>query len=48
MLKMEAAWISETLVFYHSTTQRYNTEDLDLNLYCTGKDVPDFTASTLK
>jgi hypothetical protein len=32
--KMEAAWTSETSVFYHNTTRRYNPEDLDLNFYC--------------
>jgi hypothetical protein len=32
-LKIEAAWISETSVFYHNTTWRHNPEDLDLNLY---------------
>jgi len=29
-LKMEAAWISETLVPYQNTTWRHNAEDLDL------------------
>jgi hypothetical protein len=32
-LTMEAAWTSKTLVSYHNTTQRQNTEDLDLNLH---------------
>jgi hypothetical protein len=32
-LKMEAARSSETLVFYHITTLRYNPEDLESNLY---------------
>jgi hypothetical protein len=29
---MVAAWISKTLVSYHNTTLRRNTEDLDLIL----------------
>jgi hypothetical protein len=32
--KMEAAWIFETLVSYHNTTQRHNPEDLDLLNAC--------------
>jgi hypothetical protein len=33
--EIEAAWTSETLVTYHSTARRHNSEDLDLNLrYC--------------
>jgi hypothetical protein len=32
-LKMEAARSSETLVSYHITTRRQDSEDLDLNLH---------------
>jgi hypothetical protein len=33
-VKMEAAQISERLVFYYSTTQHHNTEDLDPKYHC--------------
>jgi len=31
LLKMEAAWTSETFISYHSMTQCHNPEELDLN-----------------
>jgi hypothetical protein len=33
LLKMEAAWTSETLISHHKTTRRHNPEELDLNLH---------------
>jgi len=30
-LKMETAWSSETLLSFHNTTRRHNTEDFELN-----------------
>jgi len=32
-LKMEVAWTSEMMISYHSTTQRHNSEDLDLKYH---------------
>jgi len=31
-LKMDAAWTSETFLFYHTTSYRHNPEYHDLNL----------------
>jgi len=33
MVKVEAAWTYETLVYYHNTTWRHNAEDLDLKYH---------------
>jgi len=33
IVKMEAAWNSETLLSYRNTTRRHNPKELDLNLH---------------
>jgi protein-arginine kinase activator protein McsA len=35
-LKIEIAWISETLVSHHNTTQHHKPEELDLKHHCRG------------
>jgi hypothetical protein len=32
-MKVEVAWISETLISYHNTAQCHNSEDLDLKFF---------------